>query len=225
MLVHSHSTEDSTAASNSKSSNYNYSYMQIMAHNNHSFEETEPDGRNSSPLNRPHILVVNKNDGEFLNQRRIPSGTWNQSSESTPVSHTPDPDHTSRTELASPTSSSVSNKSNASNKKPEKPRSGPSSRRTVLIIASFFVVGTIFLVSGVIVLCTEQHPTFQVAGGIFVAVGLISFVLCLFLQQKNVKKLMHDLEQDLYFLNIHDNKLLRSVFSFDGNTYSSNQNA
>lgn len=96
------------------------------------------------------------------------------------------------------------------------PREGPSSRSTVLTIASFFVVGLICLISGAIVLSLERHWAFRLAGGLMVGVGVVSFVLCVFLQQKNLKKFVRDWEQDLYFFNFRENsKLLRSFFHFD----------
>uniref|UniRef100_A0A915JVE0 Uncharacterized protein n=1 Tax=Romanomermis culicivorax TaxID=13658 RepID=A0A915JVE0_ROMCU len=140
----------------------------------------------------------------------------NSSSSGLPIGRDQDDDGSTNVRSLSPAAGSASAQSHQKNIINEKHREGPSSRSTVLIIAGFFVVGLIFLMSGIIVVITEEHYAFIVCGTIFIAVGVLSFVICIFLQQKNLKKFVRDWEQDLYFLNVREHtKLLRSFFSFD----------
>lgn len=93
---------------------------------------------------------------------------------------------------------------------------GVSSRRTVIIIATFLVVGFIFVVAGIIVLWIEHHFAFRIAGVSFLAIGILSFIWCLFLQQKNFKKFVHELEKDMYFGHIvADSHVVRRLLSYE----------
>lgn len=51
-----------------------------------------------------------------------------------------------------------------------------------------------------------------IAGCVFMGVGLVMLIACVILQRKNVVKLMHQLDQDLYFLNITGNPMWKLMF-------------
>lgn len=76
----------------------------------------------------------------------------------------------------------------------------PSSRGTVLTIVGFFLSGVMLMLSGIIVLAIEKHRVFRIAGGIFLSVGSLFVLICMYLQQKNINKLRKTLKHDVFKL-------------------------
>uniref|UniRef100_A0A914X760 Uncharacterized protein n=1 Tax=Plectus sambesii TaxID=2011161 RepID=A0A914X760_9BILA len=91
-------------------------------------------------------------------------------------------------------------------------KTGPSSRTTVLAMSGLFVVGIMLMLSGFIVLIQHREYEFVITGCVFMGVGLLMLIICVILQRKNVVKLMHQLDQDLYFLNITGNPMWKLMF-------------
>uniref|UniRef100_A0A915IVI8 Uncharacterized protein n=1 Tax=Romanomermis culicivorax TaxID=13658 RepID=A0A915IVI8_ROMCU len=85
----------------------------------------------------------------------------NSSSSGLPIDRDQDDDGSTNVRSLSPAAGSASAQSHQKNIVNEKHREGPSSRSTVLIIAGFFVVGLIFLMSGIIVVIIEEHYAFM----------------------------------------------------------------
>lgn len=80
-------------------------------------------------------------------------------------------------------------------------RTGPSSLRTVLTVSGAFCVGFMLISSGVILLATEhnrQYEAFRITGGVFVAIGVILWLLCLYMQKKNFLKNVERLDKELF---------------------------
>lgn len=76
----------------------------------------------------------------------------------------------------------------------------PSSRNTVLVTVGFFLTGLMFLLSGFIVVTVERHVPFQIVGSAFIVFGAATICFCIWMQQKNVKKMSHNLKHDFYVL-------------------------
>uniref|UniRef100_A0A5S6QWM6 Uncharacterized protein n=1 Tax=Trichuris muris TaxID=70415 RepID=A0A5S6QWM6_TRIMR len=76
-------------------------------------------------------------------------------------------------------------------------RSGLSSQSTVLTVGGFLIVGLTLVCSSVVVFGTQRHLEFQIVGGVFLTVGLLFCLLCVFLQRKNLIKLYHEVGDHL----------------------------
>ncbi|KAE9550745.1 hypothetical protein FO519_006046 [Halicephalobus sp. NKZ332] len=91
-------------------------------------------------------------------------------------------------------------------------KKGPSSPTTVLTMAGLFVCGVTLMLSGTIVLLQEEKRPFMITGGIFLGLGLLMMIICIFLQWKNVVKYVLDLNRDLYFLKMSDSYMWKLMF-------------
>lgn len=91
-------------------------------------------------------------------------------------------------------------------------KKGPSSAGTVLVLSGLFVVGTILIASGVIVLIVQTQTAFIITGCLFLGVGVIMMLICVVLQRKNLVKFVLDLNRDLYFLNISKSSMFKLMF-------------
>jgi hypothetical protein len=98
------------------------------------------------------------------------------------------------------------------NKSETRRKKGPSSPTTVLTMAGLFVCGSTLLLSGIIVLCQQNEKQFVITGSIFLAVGTLMVIVCVFLQRKNVIKYVLDINRDLYFLKMSDSYMWKLMF-------------
>lgn len=55
----------------------------------------------------------------------------------------------------------------------------------------------------------------MITGGIFLGVGLLMMIICIFLQWKNVVKYILDINRDLYFLKMSDSYMWKLMFKED----------
>ncbi|MFH4984024.1 hypothetical protein AB6A40_010733 [Gnathostoma spinigerum] len=91
-------------------------------------------------------------------------------------------------------------------------KEGPSSRGTVMTMAGLFIVGVMLCLSGLIVLFQQNETPFVIAGCVFLTSGVIMICACGLLQRKNIIKFLHDVNRDLYFLNMSDSYMWKIMF-------------